>query len=108
MTSRHATGVIARLAKAVQSGCANGQPGTEAAELAEMLLAPVAPVVDACRRLIIVPYGPLHGLPFHVLPLGEMTILRALTQVCVSHSMTHVGELELLRTLVGADPVYNA
>jgi hypothetical protein len=40
-----------------------------------------------------------------VKPLGEMTILRALTQVCVSHSMTHVGEIELLRTLVGARPV---
>ena len=37
-----------------------------------------------------------------VKPLGEMTVLRALTQVCVSHSMTHVGEIELLRTLVGA------
>jgi DinB superfamily len=42
-----------------------------------------------------------------VRPLGEMTILRALTQVCVSHSMTHVGEIELLRTLVGAAPVNN-
>jgi hypothetical protein len=38
-------------------------------------------------------------------PLGEMTVLRALTQVCVSHGMTHVGEIELLRTLVGARPV---
>ena len=40
-----------------------------------------------------------------VKPLGDMTVLRALTQVCVSHGMTHVGELELLRTLVGARPV---
>ena len=40
-----------------------------------------------------------------VKPLGEMTVLRALTQVCVSHSNTHVGEIELLRTLVGARPV---
>ena len=36
-----------------------------------------------------------------VKPLGEMTVLRALAQVCVSHSMTHVGEIELLRTLAG-------
>ena len=34
-------------------------------------------------------------------PLGDMTVLRALAQVCVSHGMTHVGEIELLRTLVG-------
>jgi hypothetical protein len=40
-----------------------------------------------------------------VKPLGDMTVLRALTQVCVSHSNTHVGEIELLRTLVGARPV---
>jgi hypothetical protein len=42
-----------------------------------------------------------------VRPLGEMTVLRALTQVCVSHSMTHIGEIELLRTLLGAGPVNN-
>ena len=40
-----------------------------------------------------------------VRPLGEMTILRALAQVCLTHGMTHVGEIELLRTLVGARPV---
>ena len=40
-----------------------------------------------------------------VKPLGEMTVLRALADVCVSHGMTHVGEIELLRTLVGARPV---
>jgi hypothetical protein len=40
-----------------------------------------------------------------VKPLGDMTVLRALAQVCVSHGMTHVGEIELLRTLVGARPV---
>ena len=35
-----------------------------------------------------------------VKPLGEMTVLRALAQICVSHSNTHVGEIALLRTLV--------
>ena len=40
-----------------------------------------------------------------VKPLGDMTVLRALTTVCVSHNNTHVGEIELLRTLVGARPV---
>jgi hypothetical protein len=35
-------------------------------------------------------------------PLGEMPAIRALTQVCVSHGFTHVGEIELARTLVGA------
>jgi hypothetical protein len=40
-----------------------------------------------------------------VKPLGDMTVLRALAQVCLSHGMTHAGEIELLRTLVGARPV---
>ena len=40
-----------------------------------------------------------------VKPLGDMTVLRALTTVCVSHNNTHVGEIELLRTLVGTRPV---
>ena len=35
-------------------------------------------------------------------PLGEMPAIRALAQVCVSHGFTHLGEIELARTLVGA------
>jgi hypothetical protein len=35
-------------------------------------------------------------------PLGDMAAIRALAQVCVSHGFTHVGEIELARTLVGA------
>lgn len=38
-------------------------------------------------------------------PLGEMPAIRALGQVCLSHGMTHFGEIELARTLVGAKPV---
>jgi hypothetical protein len=34
-------------------------------------------------------------------PLGDMPGIRALAQVCVSHGFTHVGEIELARTLVG-------
>jgi DinB family protein len=34
-------------------------------------------------------------------PLGEMPGIRALAQVCVSHGFTHIGEIELARTLVG-------
>jgi hypothetical protein len=42
-----------------------------------------------------------------VKPLGEMTVLRALADVCAVHGMTHVGQIDLLRTLVGARPVYD-
>lgn len=40
-----------------------------------------------------------------VKPLGEMPVIRALAQVCLSHGMLHFGELELARTLVGAGSV---
>jgi hypothetical protein len=38
-------------------------------------------------------------------PLGEMSTLRALGQVCLSHGLMHAGQMELARTLVGARPV---
>ncbi|PYM92602.1 MAG: hypothetical protein DME04_14635 [Candidatus Rokuibacteriota bacterium] len=37
-----------------------------------------------------------------VRPLGDMPKIRAMGQACLSHGMTHVGEIELARTLVGA------
>ena len=37
-----------------------------------------------------------------VKPLGDMPKIRALGQTCLCHGMTHVGEIELVRTLVGA------
>jgi hypothetical protein len=39
-----------------------------------------------------------------VRPLGDMTALRAIGQVCLSHTLMHVGQMELARTLVGAPP----
>src|SRR5262249_19979685 len=40
-------------------------------------------------------------------PLGEMPAIRALGQVVVVHGMMHVGQMELIRTLVGAASVVN-
>ena len=39
-----------------------------------------------------------------VKPLGEMPGVCALGQTCVSHGMAHAGEIELVRTLIGAGP----
>lgn len=39
--------------------------------------------------------------PKLVRPLGEMPAIRALGQVCLTHGFTHLGELELSRTLLG-------
>lgn len=38
-------------------------------------------------------------------PLGEMLAVRALGQVVASHGLMHVGQMELVRTLVGASSV---
>jgi hypothetical protein len=37
-----------------------------------------------------------------VKPLGEMSVVQCLGQVGLTHGMTHLGEIELARTLVGA------
>jgi hypothetical protein len=39
--------------------------------------------------------------PVLVKPLGEMPAIRALGQVCMTHGFTHLGELEICRTLLG-------
>ena len=36
-----------------------------------------------------------------VKPLGEMSVIQCLGQVGLTHGMTHLGEIELARTLVG-------
>lgn len=43
-----------------------------------------------------------------VRPLGEMPGVRALGQVCVSHAFTHLGEIDLARTLLGLATVSGA
>jgi hypothetical protein len=42
--------------------------------------------------------------PVMVKPLGEMPAIRALGQVCMTHGFTHLGEIELIRTLLGLKP----
>ncbi len=42
--------------------------------------------------------------PVQVKPLGEMPAIRALGQVCMTHGFTHLGGLELSRTLLGLKP----
>lgn len=40
--------------------------------------------------------------------VGEMTAVRVLASVGVTHGFTHFGEIELARTLVGGGPVYGS
>ena len=43
-----------------------------------------------------------------VKPLGDMPGVRALGQVCVAHPFTHLGEIDLTRTLLGISTVTGA
>lgn len=43
-----------------------------------------------------------------VKPFGDMPAIRAIAYICVTHAMTHFGEMELARTLLGLKPVIGA
>jgi hypothetical protein len=38
-------------------------------------------------------------------PIGDLPALRALGQIVVGHGLMHFGQMELIRSLVGAKPV---
>ena len=39
--------------------------------------------------------------------MGDMPAIRALGQICATHTAMHVGQTELIRTLLGVSPVVN-
>ena len=39
-----------------------------------------------------------------VKPLGDMLAIQAIGRICLTHGMTHFGEIELARTLLGVGP----
>lgn len=47
----------------------------ELAALHALLLGPVLPAIGDARRLIVVPHGPLHTIPFHALWDGERHVV---------------------------------
>lgn len=57
-------------------------------QLYNALIAPVAGRLDGCDRLIVVPYGPAHGVPFQALHTGRAYLLEALElTVCPSSTL---------------------
>ncbi|MCP5030934.1 MAG: CHAT domain-containing protein [Actinomycetia bacterium] len=65
---------VESLVSALIEACQRGDPDLEAERLARLLLDPVAPVLRRHRRLVIVPFGPLHQVPFHVLPFDGVPL----------------------------------
>lgn len=68
--------------------------------LGDLLLAPVSTVVGTCTRLYIVPYGPLHLLPFHLLRLDGRYLIEHLEVVVLPTAAL------LLRPAVVCPPLY--
>jgi CHAT domain-containing protein len=95
----HATD-LARRVRDFHSACAKGAPidvvVAQSDALSELLLNPLQPIVNAHERLIVVPYGELHRLPFGALrwrgkwlaehkkvtQLPSASVLGALTSTC--------------------------
>ena len=71
------------------------------------LLAPVAASVDRATRLTIVPYGPLHALPFSALHDGERYLVQRTIPVSVAPSASVRAALarRARRGRATADPV---
>lgn len=89
------------------------------AELAELLLAPVADRIRRAERVLVLPDGALHQLPFAALPLPGPGGGRLLVELRPLHSAASLGALrELrrpsepearpLRVVAFADPAYGA
>ena len=64
----------------------------------------VQAVWASTRDYLANPDTSVFDQPVLVKPLGEMTAIRALGQVCMTHGFTHLGELEICRTLLGLKP----
>lgn len=67
---------LARDAAAFRRLSAAGDPVEECAtKLADTLLRPLAQCIEKSSRLIIVPYGALHLVPFHLLPWRDAPLM---------------------------------
>lgn len=101
-----------RLVNAVRTGVvsAEGAPGrfdpAPSAALHAALLAPVAPVLEGAETLIVVPDGPLLGIPFGLLLTGpaEGASLAAAPWLIRRHAIVHVPSPQTLVTLRAAGP----
>ncbi|MEO8484227.1 MAG: CHAT domain-containing protein [Acidobacteriota bacterium] len=63
------------LAALVTASVAPRSDGAATRKLAATLLTPIAEVAGVFDRLVVVPDGPLHGLPFALLPGGDGAVL---------------------------------
>lgn len=114
IVAHHATLDVAALTRdvhALQRACDDGATWRPlAASLSETLLTPFAALITASRSIVIVPHGPLHLLPFHLLPLNgellcdarDVSYLPSASTLALFHRRDATPELD--RILVVGNP----
>lgn len=86
---------LAAAARAVASGAPLDGLGRNArgilTTLYQALIAPVATYLTGCERLVVVPYGPMHSVPFHALFNGARYLLEDMeVSVCPSSALLQI------------------
>ena len=85
-------GALERAVTAFRHSCEGGLSSDAGEDLSNLLLEPFAPVLKSHRRLIIIPYGAAHSLPFQALPWQE-------TPLGLSHTLSYLPSASTLRYL---------
>ncbi|KAL4755746.1 CHAT domain-containing protein [Aspergillus foveolatus] len=81
---------LGRVAKKFHDACDEGVMTAHGEELSDTLLRPFTDLLEQYTRLIIVPHGSLHLVPFHVLPFkGKPLVL--------SHVVTYLPSSSIVR-----------
>lgn len=96
--------------RAFHRACAGrGATGAAGARLASVFLDPLRDTLRASARLVVVPYGPAHLLPFHVLPwegapFGATRSLSYLPSASTLQFLRRDGPLRADRALAVGNP----
>jgi CHAT domain-containing protein len=109
LSGRPLDGAVRRLVYA----CAAGQPSVEAEELSRLLLDPFSDLLERAGRVIVVPFGPLHTAPFHVLPfrrepLGVTHVISYLPSASLLAATGVDGVVPGGRVVVVGDPAFDS
>jgi CHAT domain-containing protein len=104
----------ARLAlriRAFHAACREGRATDEAgAEVASLLLAPFAAELSGRTRVVVVPHGAAHALPFHALPfegqpLGDRAVVSYLPSASALRFLRLDAPVAIDRILAVGDPL---
>ncbi|KAL3449173.1 CHAT domain-containing protein [Aspergillus insuetus] len=84
---------LGRVAKEFHDACDQGRMTPHGEQLSNILLEPFTDLLERYTRVIVVPHGSLHLVPFHVLPFKE-------TPLVASHVVTYLPSSSILRFIL--------